>query len=296
MAVSVALSPRHAHASGSLPAAQVQECVGGSVVVSFGWIPDGSGAQWIDLSLSDNGFAPGTFVSVGPLSSFVSGFAWSGIAPGRVHYARVNTLSSSGWIPSETSAFVTKDCSFGHTAGLINPRAVYCDAVTLQWAPALPTGQLQWIDLSLQDNGFAPGTFVSVGPFPGAVSSFFWAGLRAGSTHYWRVNTWTGVGWSPSATGTFTTGCGSSGGTSGGNSGGGCSAGGPPNPYGFDFCPGFLIFSPPGDICVYIDCIPNFWNGRGYVIQCSDGMFGKSGGIRGSCSYHGGNSRPLYSH
>jgi hypothetical protein len=28
---------------------------------------------------------------------------------------------------------------------------------------------------------------------------------------------------------------------------------------------------------------------RGYVIQCQDEAFGKSGGIQGSCSYHGGN-------
>lgn len=75
-----------------------------------------------------------------------------------------------------------------------------------------------------------------------------------------------------------------------------CHSSAPPNPYGFDFCSGSLISSPPADICSYIACIQNFWNGRGYVIQCSDGTFGKSGGIRGSCSYHGGNSRPLYAH
>ncbi len=72
--------------------------------------------------------------------------------------------------------------------------------------------------------------------------------------------------------------------------------GAPANPYGFNFCGGSLIYSPPADICSYIACIGNFWNGRGYVIQCRDGTFGKSGGIRGSCSYHGGNARPLYGH
>jgi hypothetical protein len=30
------------------------------------------------------------------------------------------------------------------------------------------------------------------------------------------------------------------------------------------------------------------------VMQCADGAFSKSGGIQGSCSHHGGNSRPLY--
>ena len=47
-------------------------------------------------------------------------------------------------------------------------------------------------------------------------------------------------------------------------------------------------------MCSYLRCIPNFWNGKGYVIQCQDGMFSKSGGIQGSCSHHGGNGRTLY--
>jgi hypothetical protein len=70
--------------------------------------------------------------------------------------------------------------------------------------------------------------------------------------------------------------------------------GAPANPYGYNFCGGAYLYSPKSDICSYLSCIPNFWNGNGYVIQCKDGMFGKSGGIRGSCSYHQGNSRPLY--
>ncbi len=75
-----------------------------------------------------------------------------------------------------------------------------------------------------------------------------------------------------------------------------CQTNAPPNPYGYDFCFGDLIYSPPGDICSYIACIGNFWNGRGHVIQCRDGTFSKSGGIQGSCSHHGGNAGPLYSH
>lgn len=45
--------------------------------------------------------------------------------------------------------------------------------------------------------------------------------------------------------------------------------GAPPNPWGFDFCPGGdYIYSPPAEFCSYFACIGNFWNGRGYVIQC----------------------------
>lgn len=72
--------------------------------------------------------------------------------------------------------------------------------------------------------------------------------------------------------------------------------GAPANPYGYNFCGGSTITNPPSDICNYLSCIGNFWNGRGYIEQCQDGMFSKSGGIQGSCSSHGGNRRPLYSH
>jgi hypothetical protein len=70
----------------------------------------------------------------------------------------------------------------------------------------------------------------------------------------------------------------------------------PCNPWGYNFSRGNRIYSPPGNFCDYFDCISNFWNGRGYVMQCKDGRFAKSGGISGSCSRHGGNWRPLYSH
>jgi hypothetical protein len=71
------------------------------------------------------------------------------------------------------------------------------------------------------------------------------------------------------------------------------------NPWCYDFNPGNLIYSPPyPDFCTdgYFACIGNFWNGRGYVVECNDGMYSKSGGIQGACSYHKGVMRPLYSH
>ncbi|EFH87202.1 hypothetical protein Krac_8530 [Ktedonobacter racemifer DSM 44963] len=68
------------------------------------------------------------------------------------------------------------------------------------------------------------------------------------------------------------------------------------NPWGYNFNPGNVIYSPPGAFCSYFSCISSFWSGGGYVMECNDGMYGKSGGISGSCSHHGGNMRPLYSH
>ncbi len=66
------------------------------------------------------------------------------------------------------------------------------------------------------------------------------------------------------------------------------------NPWCINPTQGSLITTPPAEFCGYFPCIANFGNGRGYVMECRDGLFGKSGGISGSCSGHGGNRRPWY--
>src|SRR6266545_533936 len=72
--------------------------------------------------------------------------------------------------------------------------------------------------------------------------------------------------------------------------------GAPSNPYGYNFCGrGGYVTDPPQDICSYFDCIPNFWNGVGYMEECHDATYSMSGGRRGACSYHGGELRPVYS-
>jgi hypothetical protein len=71
--------------------------------------------------------------------------------------------------------------------------------------------------------------------------------------------------------------------------------GAPANPYGYNFCGrGGLITNPKPDVCVYFDCIPNFDNGTGYMVECHDAMYSMSGGRQGACSYHGGVWRPVY--
>lgn len=68
------------------------------------------------------------------------------------------------------------------------------------------------------------------------------------------------------------------------------------NPWGYDFSPGATILSPPADFCSYFACIPSFWKGQGYVVECQDGMYAKSGGRPGSCSHHGSEKAVLYVH
>jgi hypothetical protein len=69
----------------------------------------------------------------------------------------------------------------------------------------------------------------------------------------------------------------------------------PPNPWGYNFDSGALIYNPPSNFCSYFACIASFWNGIGYVVQCLDGTFSLSGGRTGVCSSgHGGFYRNLY--
>jgi hypothetical protein len=68
------------------------------------------------------------------------------------------------------------------------------------------------------------------------------------------------------------------------------------NPWGYNFSPGTVITDPPAAFCSYFDCINNFSNGLGYVVQCGDLRYSKSGGRSGVCSQHGGYKRTLYSH
>jgi hypothetical protein len=81
---------------------------GGTAGVTFTWdtVP-GAVLQWLDISLVDNGFAPGTFLGAGPLPPGQKSLTWAGILPGFTHYWRVNSLMPDGtWRPSETGVFV----------------------------------------------------------------------------------------------------------------------------------------------------------------------------------------------
>lgn len=76
--------------------------------------------------------------------------------------------------------------------------------------------------------------------------------------------------------------------------------GAPSNPWGYNFCArGGYVINPPKEFCSYFSCIgtepdySSFWKGTGYVDQCVDGEFGKSGGRPDACSTHGGEKRAL---
>ncbi len=162
-------------------------CNGSTATVSFDWTIPASATQiWLDLSLSDNNFAPGTFVSAGPLSSNASSYVWSGLLSGRVHYWRVNALTPSGWTPSATGAFVP--C--GNPALLFGPTTCtgpVTAEVDFRWAPIADQSAKQWIDIG-SDPNFAPGTFTGIGPIFSADQTRRWTGIAADATYFFRVN------------------------------------------------------------------------------------------------------------
>jgi len=120
-------------AQASPPGAWAQYCSQaqpGAVQVVFLWGPSHQGQQWLDLSVFNNGFAPGTVVGVGPLSPDAWGFVWDGLLPGVTHYVRVNTLTPWGWYPSATAAFTTGYCGTVPPPAVAPPPRTCCKVCT----------------------------------------------------------------------------------------------------------------------------------------------------------------------
>ncbi|MGC5020324.1 hypothetical protein [Micromonospora sp. DT47] len=70
--------------------------------------------------------------------------------------------------------------------------------------------------------------------------------------------------------------------------------GAPENPYGYNYCGGSYVDDPASDVCSYFDCVDTFWNGKGYMVQCQDGMVSMTGVQRGPCAEHSGTWRTVY--
>jgi hypothetical protein len=183
-----------------------QQCLtANDVRVAFNWNGLNEGAQWVDLSLTNNGFMPGTFVGLGPIASGQTNFAWDGILGGFTHYLRINTLTAFGWSISPTIVFTTRnDCAFAISQ---TPRGVPATNLALSQV-CLPTGATrivaswtssnqgqQYLDDSAYNADFAPNSFVSVGPMAPGQNTFNWDGLVPGSWHFSRISTGTPSGW-----------------------------------------------------------------------------------------------------
>src|SRR6266545_2822149 len=144
-----------------------QQCLpNGSVRVNFSWTAYGNGPQWIDLSLFNNGFAPQTFIGLGPLAPNQNQFTWDGLLPSATHFARINALVGGFWYPSNTAGFITIPCapspgpSLPGASNLIVVSQSCLDngRVRLSASWTSSNNGEQWLDLSLTNNGWVNGT------------------------------------------------------------------------------------------------------------------------------------------
>lgn len=174
------------------------------------------GYVWIDLSLFDNDFAPGTFIGAGPFVPRLGAteFGWEGLEPVQRHYYRLNALTESGWHEVGRGSFETINCGPVRRMGCSIPDGAV--SVEFGLGPAGMFGSrapvASWFDLTLfgsprnpiLDNGFPPGTFVGAGPFPTNAAIFAWNGIKPNARHYYRQNTNYGDGvWEPQFSGSF---------------------------------------------------------------------------------------------
>jgi hypothetical protein len=186
----------------------VVQCIGGQANVTFSWTPvPGASVQWVDLTLNNNGFAPDSFVGFGPLNPATNQIQWNGLIAGRTHWWRVSAgVPGAGWAFSQTGAFTpcgTNPAQGNTTFACIGGGRAN---VTFGLGPP-PAGTSQsWVDISLFNNGFAPGTFIG-GNSTSVTTSLVWPGILANTTHWWRANNLTPAGWVTTTGGVFFASC-----------------------------------------------------------------------------------------
>jgi lipoprotein-anchoring transpeptidase ErfK/SrfK len=200
------LLPAHAAlAAPRLGIAKSQACVTNNATVHFDWqAMAGATQQWVDLSVQDNNFAAGTFVGYGPLDGKATSVSWSNLEPGTAAFWRVNARTPSGWVTSETGTFVPCGNAAPLAAAKITCGVDDNATVQFRWAPTSLSAKSQYLDISTSDNGFAPGTFYSAGPFSPDASTYSWPNIAGESTHYFRINSLTDRGWQSSKTASMT--------------------------------------------------------------------------------------------
>jgi hypothetical protein len=197
-------TPTTAAAQSPPPAVVFQACsvfYPGSATVTFSW-PQTPGAlqRWIDLSLFDNGFLPDTFSAVGwdnwafPTNTYT----WDGIMPGLRHFYRVNVLYPDGWVTVASGSFVSIQGCPKPTATWGGERDFQCDGdfvnLTFGWIPG--NGDSQWLDLASSPEAMGQDAYQSFGPLSPDTNSLR---LRmTNASYWWRVNTHSAAGWSPS--------------------------------------------------------------------------------------------------
>lgn len=174
------------------------QCLGDTADVTFTWQHSGGTVQWLDLTLFDNSFSPGTFLAAGPLPYNETRLTWPGLQVGVPHFWRVNTLTSEGWLASTTGVFVP--C--GGPVLLWGPSQ--CDedggiAIRFRWAPATPAVSVQWLEI-VQEGGYG---YTSFGPLSPDTAETFVSGFLNDVSYAFRLSYLANAGWESTSVGAF---------------------------------------------------------------------------------------------
>lgn len=160
-------------------------CSAGTAQVSFSWTPvTEAQGQWLDLTLADNGFEPGSFLGLA-LPASAATFSLDGVLTGAPHLWRLNTLTIDGWVTSATGAFVAcgEPALLANELKCLTPQTAQ---VRFRWAPAAGQSIVeQYLDLG-SDTAFTPGSYLRLS-LPVQVSDYDRAGIRANAPYHYRV-------------------------------------------------------------------------------------------------------------
>lgn len=199
-------SPKTAEAAARLQTPSI-DCSSGTGNALFAWTPEpGATQQWLDLTIFDNGFQPGTFLGLGGMAGNVGLYQLPGLTPGLPHVWRINSLTAGGWVTSESGFFVP--C--GGPVLLWGPMSCkdhFNATLDFHWAPMADSGSIQYVDLS-SDPNFAPGNFAGAGPIAAGVAFYRWEGIPADAWYWFRINNRDSAGnWHATTVGSFYASC-----------------------------------------------------------------------------------------
>jgi hypothetical protein len=176
--------PAEAAATGALLSFPSANCNDGATSITFKWqtVP-GATEQWLDLSLSDNHFAPGTYEGT-KLTPDVNTLTLAALDSQAPHYWRVNSKTPDGWVESALGQFVP--C--GGPQLLWGPticQSADLAAVDFNWAPRADVLGYQYIEFSSTVD-FAYDV-TSVGPLAAAAHGYHRGGFTIDQRTYFRV-------------------------------------------------------------------------------------------------------------
>ncbi len=149
----------------------------GRVQLRFSWTGNDPlvAQQWVDLSLFNNGWQPGTFLGSGPLPATASSLTWNGLIPSAAHFVRVNQLEPTGtWDPSATFYFQTLPCGASSMVPAPPSNLMVRGAIPDLSQQVPPGGgELGRITISWQDNSNNEDGFRVYQDCGGSISALF---------------------------------------------------------------------------------------------------------------------------